>query len=286
LSHVRRRIRRPAAVSSVAAFAVAAVLGAGSLLPAHSAATYRVQPGDTLAAVAARLGLTPAALAAANGLADGAAIKAGRVLVVPGVRAQDVNAPGTKIPYTKARQVVVADQTGVKRGTWARYEWRGTRWVKVSGKSATTFGYGGVKPGAKRVQGDGSTPAGTYPLLFAFGRADPGTAMPYRPITACSWWVSSKEADYNRWRESCAGRPRSGEHMLSYMNRRLYEQGVVIGFNYADPVRSGRGSGAGIFLHYSKGNTAGCVGLTSMTELTDTVRWLDPAANPQIVIKS
>jgi L,D-peptidoglycan transpeptidase YkuD (ErfK/YbiS/YcfS/YnhG family) len=74
--------------------------------------------------------------------------------------------------------------------------------------------------------------------------------------------------------------------MQSYLDRGLYEQGVVIGFNYDEPILRGRGSGAGIFLHFSRGNTAGCVGLTSLRELTDTVRWLDPAANPVIVIKA
>ena len=70
------------------------------------------------------------------------------------------------------------------------------------------------------------------------------------------------------------------------MNRGLYVQGVVIGFNYERPVLSGRGSGTGIFLHYSRGNTAGCVGLTDLAELTETLRWLDPAADPVIVIQA
>lgn len=287
-----------ARLAGVLAAGTAAVLAAGFLAPAHSAATYRVRHGDTMAGIAARHGVSVSALAAANRILDLSLVRVGQVLVIPGVKAgpparprvappsAGTNAPGTDVPHTVSRQVVVADHTGGLRGTWARWEWRDSAWVKVGSAGRTTFGYGGVKPGPARVQGDGSTPTGTYPLEFAFGRADPGTALPYRTITRCSWWVGSPEADYNRWRESCADPPRSGEHMLSYMNRGLYVQGVVIGFNYDRPVVSGRGSGTGIFLHYSRGNTAGCVGLTDLAELTETLRWLDPAADPVIVIKA
>lgn len=280
-----------ARLAGVAAAAAAAVLAAGFVAPAHSARTYQVRAGDTLSGIAARHGVSVTALASANRIADLNLIRVGQVLVLPGAQGGStgragLTAPGTDVPHTVSRQVLVADHTGGLRGTWARWEWRGEQWVKVGSAGRTTFGYGGLKPGAARVQGDGSTPTGTYPLRFAFGKADPGTAMPYRTITRCSWWVGSREGDYNRWRESCADPPRSGEHMLSYMNRGLYVQGVVIGFNYDRPVLSGRGSGTGIFLHYSRGNTAGCVGLTDLAELTETVRWLDPAANPVIVIKA
>lgn len=58
---------------------------------------------------------------------------------------------------------------------------------------------------------------------------------------------------------------------------------MVIGYNYDRPVY---GKGSGIFLHYATSYTGGCVGLTSMTELTRTVQWLDPGKNPLIVIKA
>ena len=50
--------------------------------PAPSA-TYRVQPGDTLSAIAARFGTTVGAIAGANGIADPNLIDAGQVLTIP-----------------------------------------------------------------------------------------------------------------------------------------------------------------------------------------------------------
>lgn len=197
-------------------------------------------------------------------------------------------APGTRIRPTHSRQVLVADRDTGTRGTYVRFEWREDegRWAQV-GTSPAVFGYGGVVAGSTRLQGSGTTPAGRYRLLYAFGARDPGAVMRYRRVTDCSHWVLDRDAtDYNRWRESCVRPPRDGEHLQTYVDRGLYRQAVVTSFNYDDPrVRQGPGSGGAIFLHYATRSTAGCVGLTSMAELTSTVRWLDPAANPLIVVK-
>lgn len=197
-------------------------------------------------------------------------------------------APGTRVRPGRSQQVLVADRSTGARGTYRRYEWRAkeNRWV-LMGRSASVFGYGGVVRGGQRLQGSGTTPAGTYRLIAAFGEDDPGTAMPYRRVTDCSYWVLARKApDYNRWRESCQRPPRHGEHLATYVDRGLYRQAVMTSFNYDDPrVRRGPGSGGAIFVHYATSYTGGCVGLTSMAELTDTVRWLDPDKNPVIVIK-
>ncbi|MCL8207798.1 MAG: LysM peptidoglycan-binding domain-containing protein [Actinomycetia bacterium] len=63
----------PAAVSAAAAAPAATT----------TSATYVVQPGDTLSAIAARFGTTVAALAAANGLANPNRILVGQTLRVP-----------------------------------------------------------------------------------------------------------------------------------------------------------------------------------------------------------
>lgn len=194
-------------------------------------------------------------------------------------------APGTDLPYTMTQQVMIADRTSGSRGTWARYEWQGPErgWVQVNLPATSRFGYGGVRQGDQRSEGDGSTPAGTYPILFTFGPADPGARMPYRTVTPCSYWVGDvRAADYNRWRESCSG-PVAGERLADFTSD-LYRQAPVIGFNQ-NQVRTGPGSGSAIFLHYATASTAGCVGLDSSAELTATIRWLDPAKAPVIVIR-
>lgn len=196
-------------------------------------------------------------------------------------------APGTDLPFTLTQQVMVADRTSGSHGTWARYEWRGTEvgWQQVNLSAGSRFGYGGVKPGNTRYQGDGSTPEGTYRIIYTFGPGNPGAKLEYRTVTPCSYWVGETwAADYNRWRESC-NRPVGGEHLADYTSN-LYRQAAVIGFNYEAQVRTGPGSGSAIFLHYATGSTAGCVGIDNAAELTETVKWLDPAKNPVIVIRS
>jgi L,D-peptidoglycan transpeptidase YkuD (ErfK/YbiS/YcfS/YnhG family) len=61
-----------------------------------------------------------------------------------------------------------------------------------------------------------------------------------------------------------------------------YRSLAVIDYN-THPIVPGRGSG--IFLHISAsgGPTLGCVSLTR-AQLVTVLRWLDPAASPEIVI--
>ncbi|AKT52918.1 hypothetical protein ADJ73_15315 [Arsenicicoccus sp. oral taxon 190] len=204
--------------------------------------------------------------------------------------ARAVYAPGTWVSQLQSTQVMVADRTAGTRGTWARYSWNGSRWVRVDSPAAAVFGRGGVVPSAQRRQGSNATPAGTFGLVTAFGAGNPGTRMPYRTVTGCSWWIQDPtQRDYNRWRESCAlpaGVAGRSEHLADYVRSGLYRQAVAIRYNYTTPNRYGAHSGAGIFLHYAQSYTGGCVGITSMAELTATVRWLDPARQPVIVIKA
>lgn len=60
----------------------------------------------------------------------------------------------------------------------------------------------------------------------------------------------------------------------------MYRQAAVVGYNYDRPVRSGYGSGSGIFLHYATQYTGGCVSIDNMSELTNTIAWLDPKYTP------
>lgn len=201
------------------------------------------------------------------------------------------HAPGTSVSYKTSRQVMVADRTKASTGTWARYEWRGIGkgcWVKVGQKSTARFGSGGVVAAAKRRQGTNTTPAGSFAIKYAFGEGNPGTRMGYRTIKARSVWVNNPRLkDYNRWRENSTLSGRGvGEDLSGYRDRGLYRQAAVIGYNYDRPVRYGRGSGSGIFLHYSSTATGGCVGLTNRTELNRTIAWLDPAKRPRMVIKA
>ena len=198
-------------------------------------------------------------------------------------------APGTSVSADVSQQVMVADRTSGTHGTWARYQWRGSAkgWVKVSSSGVgSVFGQGGVVPAGQRQQGTGTTPAGTFGVVSAFGVGNPGTTLSYRTIGSCSWWIEDpSQRDYNRWREDCSHLSTSDNERLADYAGSLYRQAAVLSYNYASPTRYGAGSGAGIFLHYATRYTGGCVGINSHSELTATLRWLDPAKNPRIVIK-
>jgi L,D-peptidoglycan transpeptidase YkuD (ErfK/YbiS/YcfS/YnhG family) len=145
------------------------------------------------------------------------------------------------------------------------------------------FGSAGLTEGSTRRQGSNTTPTGIFTIPFTFGiKSNPGTAMPYRPVTSSAWWCQdNKSSAYNRWTD-----PRPGdcaaieaERLVSFT--RAYVHAAVIGFNYDRPVR---GRGAGIFLHANgSGLTAGCVSI-SESSLVRLLRWLDPRAAPHIAI--
>ena len=117
-------------------------------------------------------------------------------------------APGTSVAADVSQQVMVADRTSGTRGTWARYQWRGSAkgWIKVSSSGVgSVFGQGGVVPSGRRRQGTRTTPAGTFGVVSAFGVGNPGTKLSYRTIGPCSWWIEDpSQRDYNRWREDCS----------------------------------------------------------------------------------
>jgi L,D-peptidoglycan transpeptidase YkuD (ErfK/YbiS/YcfS/YnhG family) len=128
------------------------------------------------------------------------------------------------------------------------------------------------------------TPAGTFTLTEAFGRAgDPGTALPYRLVDGDDWWVSDVTSPlYNRYAQCAPGTCPFNEAVSENLAAagRVYDQAVVIDYN-----RGGTpGAGSGFFLHIANGApTAGCVAIDAGSLVT-LMRWLDPGARPLISI--
>lgn len=175
-------------------------------------------------------------------------------------------------------------------------------WVCQLGPQPARFGRSGTRPLPDRRSGDGTTPAGVFPLaevtawdgqtFSIFGNLpNPGTLATYRAVRQEDCWGATPHTTrYQRLvnRPNCTGPdewlPRFGD---------VYGHAAVIGANL-DPV-SGDQAGepplaAAIFLHrhsYSSNGatrpTSGCVSL-SMEDLVDTVRILDPARSPHFAI--
>lgn len=175
-------------------------------------------------------------------------------------------------------------------------EWRCQR-----GAQAATFGRNGTRPLAERRSGDGTTPAGVFPLgevtawdgqtFSIFGnQPDPGVLVPYREVRhEDCWGATSNTARYQHLVRApgCSG---PDEWLPSYGD--VYSHAAVIGANL-DPI-SGDEPGeppyaAAIFLHrdsYRNGvakPTSGCVSLP-YDDLVTTVRLLDARLTPHFAI--
>ncbi|TAN59173.1 MAG: hypothetical protein EPN26_00365 [Rhodospirillales bacterium] len=112
-------------------------------------------------------------------------------------------------------------------------------------------------------EGDGTTPAGVFPLRQVFYRPDRietvRTRMTLWPLTPADGWCDDPEsADYNR----AIHLPFNARFEKMWREDGLYDLGCVLGYN-DDPVVPGLGSA--IFLHVASPGftpTEGCVALT------------------------
>ena len=164
-------------------------------------------------------------------------------------------------------------------------------------------GRNGTRPIIQRRSGDGTTPAGVFPLAVVtawdgqpfsiFGNSpDPGVLVPYRDVRPEDCWGAT--ANTSRYqhlvnRPRCAG---PADEWLAGITG-AYSHAAVIGANL-DPI-SGDEPGetpyaAAIFLHRfsydSAGNskpTSGCVSL-EYVDLVDTLRLLDHRLGPHFAI--
>jgi L,D-peptidoglycan transpeptidase YkuD (ErfK/YbiS/YcfS/YnhG family) len=150
----------------------------------------------------------------------------------------------------------------------ARLHRRGRRFVDLvyaegrlswpDGSARAACGRSGVR-GDKR-EGDGASPAGTYPLLAAYYRPDriapPPTALPLAALRPGDGWVDDPaDPQYNR----LVALPYPAGHERMWREDGLYDLVVVIGYN-TDPPVPGRGSA--IFLHVARPDfspTEGCI---------------------------
>jgi L,D-peptidoglycan transpeptidase YkuD (ErfK/YbiS/YcfS/YnhG family) len=202
-----------------------------------------------------------------------------------------------------AHQLLVVVGTGGSYATLRAYQREAAGWREVVATPAR-IGYGGWAWAAKRVQGTGTTPVGTFTLTEAFGLgADPGARLPYRRAGKTDYWVGDRRdpRTYNLWEPAAVGgrtwRTGQSERLSSYPIQ--YEFAVVVDFNRPAPATvvwnaahheyvtsrpSAVGRGSAIFLHVNgRGSTAGCVSV-SRTRLVGILHWLDPAQHPRIVM--
>lgn len=133
--------------------------------------TYIVQPGDTLAVIAMRLGTTVRALAQVNGLKNPSLIYAGQRLQIPA----NIRLPGVPVAGSKRVEVDVSDQRV--------YVWKGSQLVYKFVVSTGIPGY--------------NTRRGTFRILDKIPMAHStslGLAMPY---WLGIYWAGSTENGFH-----------------------------------------------------------------------------------------
>ncbi len=116
-----------------------------------------------------------------------------------------------------------------------------------------------------KVEGDGGTPVGKFPLRRVYYRADrvdpPMTALPVVALTPDMGWCDDPQdlTSYNR----PVTLPHPSSHERLWREDNLYDLIVVLGHN-DDPVVPGLGSA--VFLHIAPPEgkpTQGCVALST-----------------------
>ncbi len=176
-------------------------------------------------------------------------------------------------------------------------------WHLRFGPWSARLGWNGTVRAAERRQDSGTTPAGTFRLLYGFGSApDPGSRLDYRRFDNNAWWVYDPRdpRTYNVWEPFRSSRAhwRRGwaEHLADWAGRQ-YRYGAVLSYNLPTGVRwsstlrqrvatgtADTRRGGGIFLHVKgSGATAGCVAV-GRDRMRTLLRWLDSSRTPRIVI--
>ena len=156
-----------------------------------------------------------------------------------------------------AAQLAIA---GVPRAGTAgeSLEYRDGRLTWPEGAARAAAGRTGVS--ADKKEGDGATPAGKFPLVSAFYRADrmpaPRSGLPLRALTPNDAWVDDPaDKKYNR----VVSLPYLAHAEPMWLDDEVYDLLVVIGYNMAPVVA---GAGSAIFLHIARPDfspTAGCI---------------------------
>ncbi|MEQ8667300.1 MAG: L,D-transpeptidase family protein [Rhodospirillales bacterium] len=133
-----------------------------------------------------------------------------------------------------------------------------------------------------KSEGDGGTPAGSFPLRRVHYRADrraaPATDLPVREIAPQDGWCDDPAHEaYN----TLVTLPLAAGHEVMTRDDALYDVVVEIGYNDDPPVP---GAGSAIFMHVARPGyapTEGCVALAP-ADIDTVLKTLDPASRIHI----
>lgn len=197
--------------------------------------------------------------------------------------------------------IVTAANRSATAGSLRTYERRGDGWRMVQSRTRAQLGYGGLVPAKERRQGTGTTPIGTFAITSSFGRAtDPGARLDYIRVDRNDAWTYNPRvpATYNIFQSTNRSWASYGNYVeMLWDYGYQYDYVAIMDFNLPrGPITTKPNGvrvtdqpgdlrrGGGIFLHVDNGKkTAGCIAIDRGV-MRDVMRWLDPAADPVIVV--
>ncbi len=204
-----------------------------------------------------------------------------------------------KRPFANSLQafVVVTENESAFQGRGRLFERKGPRskWRSVGDDFPVVIGRNGLAWAADsapeavsvfKVEGDGRSPAGMFPLTASFGRAERESfnSLPYTKLGDFTECVDDPASShYNRivdrmqvgnfdWKSS--------EKMLEM--GMVYDLGINVGYNSYPVIKGG---GSCIFLHIWADSATGTAGCTAMKreDLQRVLAWADPERSPYLV---
>ena len=125
------------------------------------------------------------------------------------------------------------------------------------------------------------TPVGVFAIEYAFGsQMNPGTGLQYSQFTPTDYWITDPNSiNYNRWM-SDAENPDWTSAQWLYEYTISYPHAIVFDYNRSSVDRT---QGCAKFLHVSKTQTAGGVGMAE-SDLEAMLYWLNISYSPYVCI--
>ena len=207
--------------------------------------------------------------------------------------------PPVKTPFAESLQVLVVttkdwNATSGMARTFERKTQK-SKWTAVGEEFPIVVGRSGLawaqdsapeKASQFKKEGDGKSPAGMFPLTFAFGSATKPEmlSLPYTRVEQFTECVDdTSSTHYNK----VVGRMQVGNFDWKSSEKMSeikpeYDLGVFVAYNSYPVVK---GNGSCIFLHIWEeptGSTSGCTAM-ERRNLERVVGWLDEKKNPYLV---
>lgn len=207
--------------------------------------------------------------------------------------------PAVKIPFPESRQalIVTTKDWNTTQGEARLYErsgpsgkWqsKGDAFPVVVGRSGMAWAQDSApaKMTQFKAEGDGRSPAGMFPLTFAFGSSMKPEQVTF-PYTRLNQYTECVDDVNSHHYNKIVGRDQVGMFDWKSSEKMLevgepYALGVFVAYNSYPVVK---GNGSCIFLHVWRDAgtpTAGCTAM-SRQSLEQIVSWLEPDHNPYLV---